>query len=218
MRPPHPSRPRTARHRRRAPLAVQAVAFSLAAGPACVDPAMTGSRAGAILIIERIVAAPGGRPDRPPATYLQSDVCVRDEGAGSCRVFDDIGQVTTRLRLKDAGAPESPASPTAASFVTLNRYRVRYVRSDGRHRPGVDVPHPLEGAMTATTMAGNQTAAFTLVRASAKLEPPLRALTGGGGAVIVNATAEIDFYGHDQTGAGVVASGRIGVSFADWAD
>lgn len=218
MRPPHPSRARTGRHPRRAPLAVQAFVFSLAAGSACIDPAVTGSRAGAILIIERIVATPGGRPDRPPATYLQSDVCVRDEAGGSCRVFDDIGQVTTRLRLKDPGALESPASPTAASFVTINRYRVRYVRSDGRRRPGVDVPHPMEGAMTATTMAGSQTAAFTLVRASAKLEPPLRALTGGGGAVIVNATAEIDFYGHDQTGAGVVASGRIGVSFADWAD
>ena len=218
MRPPHRPRAGTARHRRRAPLAVQAVALSLAAGPACIDPAMTASRAGAVLFIERIVAAPGGRPDRPPATYLQSDVCVRDDAGGSCRVFDDIGQVTTRLRLKDPGAPESPASPTTASFVTLNRYRVRYVRSDGRHRAGVDVPHPLEGAMTATTMAGSQTAAFILVRASAKLEPPLRALTGGGGAVILNATAEIDFYGHDQTGAGVVASGRIGVSFADWAD
>ena len=218
MRPPHPSRARTGRQRRRAPLAVQALVFSLAAGPACTDPAVTGSRAGAILIVERIVAAPGGKPDRPPATYLQSDVCVRDGGGGSCRAFDDVGQVTTRLRLKDPGAPGNPASPTAASFVTINRYRVRYVRSDGRHRPGVDVPHPIEGAMTATTMAGSQTAAFILVRASAKLEPPLRALTGGGGAVIVNATAEIDFYGHDQTGAGVVASGRIGVSFADWAD
>ena len=218
MRPPHPTSARTGRQARRAPLAVQALVLSLAAGPACIDPAVTGSRAGAILIIERIVAAPGGKPDRPPTTYLQSDVCVRDEAGGSCGVFDDVGQVTTRLRLKDPGALESPASPTAASFVTINRYRVRYVRSDGRHRPGVDVPHPMEGAMTATTMAGSQTAAFTLVRASAKLEPPLRALTGGGGAVIVNTTAEIDFYGHDQTGAGVVVSGRIGVSFADWAD
>ncbi len=218
MRPPHQARGRAGRNRRRAPLAARALVVSLAAGPACIDPGVTGSRAGALLVIERIVAVPGGRPDRPPATYLQSDVCVRDEAGGSCRVFDDIGQVTTRLRLKDPGAPESPAAPSAASFVTINRYRVRYVRSDGRHRPGVDVPHPMEGAMTATTMEGSQTAAFTLVRASAKLEPPLRALTGGGGAVIVNATAEIDFYGHDQTGAGVVASGRIGVSFADWED
>lgn len=195
-----------------------ALVLSLAAGPGCINPAVTGSRASAVLIIERIVAVPGGRSDRPATTYLQSDVCIRDEAGGSCRVFDDVGQVTTRLRLKDAGAIENPSAPTAANFITINRYRVRYIRSDGRHRPGVDVPHPWEGAMTATTMTESQTAAFTLVRASAKLEAPLRALARGGGAVILNATAEIDFYGHDQTGAGVSATGRIGVHFADWTD
>ena len=211
-------RNRGRRWRGRAPRVVLALALSLAARPGCINPAVTGSRASAGLIIERIVAVPGGRSDRSPATYLQSDVCVRGEAGGPCRVFDDVGQVTTRLRFKDPGTVENPSSPTTANFVTINRYRVRYVRSDGRHRPGIDVPHPWEGALTATTMAESQTAAFTLVRASAKLEAPLRALTGGGGAVILNATAEIDFYGHDQTGAGVAATGRIGVHFADWAD
>ena len=198
--------------------ATLAIVLAWTTNSGCLSPRMTGSRASSGLIIERIVAVPGGGSDRSPATYLQSDVCVRDEAGGLCEVFDDIGEVTTRLFLKDPGTVESPSSPTTANFVTLNRYRIRYVRSDGRDRPGVDVPYPWEGAMTATTMAESQTASFTLVRASAKLEAPLRALAGGGGAVVLNATAEIDFYGHDQTGAGVAASGRIGVHFADWAD
>ena len=210
-------RPRRVR-RGRAPQWMLAAVFSLASGPGCINPAVTGSRAGAGLIIERITAVPGGRANGSPAGYLQSDVCVRDEARGPCQVFDDIGQVTTRLHFKDPGTVDNPSSPTTANFVTLKRYRVRYVRSDGRDRPGIDVPHPWEGAMTATTMAESQTAAFTLVRASAKLEAPLRALIDGGGAVILNAAAEIDFYGHDQTGAGVAATGRIGVHFADWAN
>ena len=195
------------------------VLLSGTAGPGCVHPGVTGSRASTGLVIERIAAVPGGGPDGSPATYLQSDVCVRDGDAGGpCQVFDDIGQVTTRLLFKDPGTVENPSSPTTVNFVTIDRYRIRYVRSDGRNRPGIDVPYPWEGAMTATTMAESQTAAFTLVRASAKLEAPLRALAGGGGAVILNAMAEIDFYGHDQTGSGVAATGRIGVHFADWAD
>ena len=209
---------RALRRQRRALRAMLALVLGPATGPGCIDPGVTGSRASAGLIIERIAAVAGGASDRSPATYLQSDVCDRDAAAGPCRVFDDIGQVTTRLRLKDPGTPENPTSPTSANFVTIDRYRVRYVRSDGRDRPGIDVPHSWEGAMTATTMAESQTAAFTLVRASAKLEAPLRALTGGGGAVILNTTAVIDFYGHDQTGAGVTATGRIGVHFADWAN
>ena len=194
------------------------VLLSGAAPPGCVHPGVTGSRASTGLVIERIAAVPGGGPDRSPATYLQSDVCVRDDAGGPCQVFDDIGQVTTRLLFKDPGTVENPSSPTTANFVTIDRYRIRYVRSDGRNRPGIDVPYPWEGAMTVTTMAESQAAAFTLVRASAKLEAPLRALAGGGGAVILNTVAEIDFYGHDQTGAGVAATGRIGVHFADWAD
>lgn len=194
------------------------LAILLSASSGCVNPQVTGSRASAGLIIERLEAVPGGGPDGSPATYLQSDVCVRREGGGSCQVFDDIGHVTTRLFLKDPGPAENPSSPTPANFITIDRYRVRYVRSDGRGRPGIDVPHPWEGAMTATASGESRTASFTLVRASAKLEAPLRALVDGGGAVILNATAEIDFYGRDQTGAGVAATGRIGVHFADWAD
>ncbi len=116
-----------------------ALALAPATGPGCIDPAVTGSRASAGLIIERIVAVPGGRSDRSPATYLQSDVCVRDTAGGPCQVFDDIGQVTTRLHFKDPGTPDNPSSPTTANFVTIDRYRVRYVRSDGRDRPGIDV-------------------------------------------------------------------------------
>jgi hypothetical protein len=143
---------------------------------------------------------------------LQSDVSTR--GAA----FDDIARVTTRLALKDPGTPENPALPTTANYITVTRYRVEYRRSDGRNTPGVDVPFPFDGGMTFTTVTGIQTAEFVLVRASAKLEGPLRSLREGGGAIVINTIAEVTFYGADQTGADVSAMGTIGVNFADWSD
>ena len=156
--------------------------------------------------------ASGGTNDDPIPTFLESDVLTN----GS--VFDDIGRVTTRVALKDPGTPESPTSPTSANFVTVTRYRVVYQRTDGRNVPGVDVPFPMDGAVTFTVVSGPQSAEFILVRASAKLEQPLRPLVGGGGAIIINTLAEVTFYGKDQTGAEVVATGTITVNFADWAD
>ncbi len=120
--------------------------------------------------------------------------------------------------MKDPGTSENPTSPTTANYVTVTRYRVVYRRADGRSMPGVDVPFSIDGAVTFTTVSGIQAAEFVLVRASAKLEAPLRALAQGGGAIIINTMAEVTFYGRDQTGAEVAASGAIGIHFADWAD
>ena len=59
---------------------------------------------------------------------------------------------------------------------------------------------------------------FTLVRAHAKLEPSLMNLWLLGGDVAISTIVEIIFFGHDQTGTGIRASGTIGINFADWAD
>ncbi len=178
----------------------------------CINDAITSSRSSVNLIIERIGAAAGGSNLDPINTYLQSDVLTFGG------VFDDIARVTTRISFKDPGTSENPASPTTANFITIRRYHVRYVRGDGRNTPGVDVPYPWWGAVTSTTVSGIQTAEFVLVRASSKLEPPLRTLIGGGGQIVINTIAEITFYATDQTGAEVTALGTIGVNFADWAD
>ncbi len=125
--------------------------------------------------------------------------------------------MTTRLLLKDPGTVDAPASPTTVNYVTVTRYRVVYRRTDGRSTPGVDVPLPIDGALTFTTADGTRTADFVLVlRAAAKLEPPLQALAGGAG--VIHAHAQVTLYGADQAGAAVEASGAIGIDFADWAD
>ena len=180
-------------------------------GTAACNELVGASRSSTILVIERIGAARGGTPDDPIPTFLDSDV-VTNGG-----VFADIGRVTTRLAFKSPGTSENPASPTSANWVTITGYRIVYRRTDGRATPGVDVPHPFEGGMTMTTLDIG-TGEFTLVRAQAKLEPPLILLRDGGGAVALSVIAEITFTGHDQTGAAVTADGTIGINFADYAD
>lgn len=138
---------------------------------------------------------------------VESDV-VTDEGS----IFTDSGVATLRLQMKDVeGLPPSPVNA-----ITLTQYRVEYVRTDGRNTPGVDVPFPFTGGVTAT-ISSSGTVAFTLVRVQAKLEAPLRALRGGGGAIAISTIARITFYGHDQTGREVSVTGNLDVTFADWA-
>jgi hypothetical protein len=110
----------------------------------------------------------------PAGTFvnvLQSDV---ETGGG---VFEDPGQVTMHLDLKDIAQ-----TPTTNNNVTFSHYRVQFRRTDGRNAEGVDVPYAFEGAITFTVRAGaNTTASFSLVRAQAKLEPPLITLGAAAG-------------------------------------
>ena len=52
--------------------------------------------------------------------------------------------VTVTLRVE----PKNPAvATTATNAVTMTRYRVNFVRSDGRNTPGADVPSGFDGAL-----------------------------------------------------------------------
>ena len=164
------------------------------------------------LIISALEASPGSDASTF-TTNLLSDV-VTVVGTQPT-FFNDLGRVTFALGLKDPGSSTSPASPTQANWITVDRYRVRYIRSDGRNTPGVDVPYPFDGAFT-VTVSDDATGGFELVRVQAKLEAPLGALAGNG--VVISTIAEVTFYGHDQTGRDVSTVGRIGVDFANFAD
>ena len=123
-----------------------------------------------------------------------------------------------RLALKDPGTAETPNIPSTSNFITVTRYRVNYVRADGRNTPGVDVPYPFDGGMTVTVGDSPVIAAFTVVRVQAKEEAPLLPLAGFGGALDISTIAEITFFGKDQAGRDVTVSGKLGINFADWGD
>ena len=167
-----------------------------------------------VLIITELIAAPGAEPTKFGATLFSDVITVVDDKAG---IYPDNGRVTMALQLKDPGPASSPSAPTANNAITLDRYHVSYIRADGRNTPGVDVPYPFDGAVTFTVTAGtSMSESFELVRHMAKEEAPLRALQDS--PVIINTITEVTFYGHDQQGRSVSATGHIGIEFGNFAD
>jgi hypothetical protein len=126
------------------------------------------------------------------------------------------------------------ASTSALEHVRLERYEVRFTRSDGRNVEGVDVPFRTTGPLnlrfhTPTgTEEVEQQLAIVLVRQQAKIEPPLRNLVGVfgqpitalqfSGPGVITTTAEITLHAAQVvTGEGLTASARVPVIFADFA-
>lgn len=176
------------------------------------------------LIIASLQGASGAKPT-DLSGVLSSDVRTLvkvTDGSGAQvlqpTVFADVGQVTFTLAMKDPGTTESPTKPTSTNFITVTRYHVDYVRSDGRNTQGVDVPYSFDGATTTTVTDVGGTATLTLVRVQAKEETPLLTLVNGGGQGTISTIARVTFYGTDQAGRAVTVMGQISVNFSDWGD
>lgn len=181
---------------------------------ACGDMARQGT-ASSYLQITQLDAASGAEPEAFDGVLASDVITVTDEDTGATTIYEDPGRVSFTLALKDPGPAGNPAAPSVANAITINRYRVRYIRTDGRNTQGVDVPYGFDGAFT-VTVSDTAQASFSLVRAQAKAEAPLAALAGNG--VIISTIAEVTFYGRDQTGREVIVTGNIGVNFANWGD
>ena len=192
---------------RRAALAF--VAAAALATAACGDKVLQG-KGSSYLVIDQLAAASGAKAETF-STVLQSDVLTKGD------VLEDLGKVTLHIAMKDVTVTTG-TEPTANNVITVNRYHVDFVRSDGRNQPAVDVPYSIDGAVTGTVTTSQTALVFTLVPKQRKLEAPLRALRNQGGAVAIMTIANVTFYGYDQAGNAVVVTGSISVNFADWAD
>jgi hypothetical protein len=187
----------------------------------CGEVARNG-RAPVQVVIVTLEAASGAEPEEFGGT-LASDVVTLVERQISGQtvqvptIFGDLGRVTMRLVLRDPGEPAVPSTPSELNTVSFNRYRVTYRRTDGRNTPGVDVPYPFDSAVTFTVPTnGEVSAAFGIVRLTAKQEAPLAALETSN--VFISTIGEITFYGRDQAGNEVTAVGLIGITFGNFGD
>jgi len=177
----------------------------------------------AYLIIDTLSAASGAKPSEFGGT-LSSDVLtyvkktVDGQSTLVPTVYADSATVKMRLGLKDPGSAQTPTSPTTPNFITVTRYHVDFIRSDGRNTQGVDVPYSFDGGSTFTVSDTGGSANFTIVRIQAKEEAPLQALIANGGAQVISTIARITFFGTDQAGREVSIVGQISVNFADWGD
>jgi len=145
-------------------------------------------------------------------TPMKSDVLK--EGS----IFNDQTEIAIAVRFKNPNIDTVPQIPSA---VIIERYEVKYRRSDGKGVEGQDVPFAISGNVTAAydvKNSGTDPLIIDVVRAQAKLEPPLRNLQGGGGAIIVTMFADITLHGRTISGQPVTGTGSLQIDFADWAD
>ncbi len=199
------------------------IVIALAAGAVSCGDVARSSRSPSLLIIDSLAAARGNTPGTFGGNLL-SDVLTMVTSPDPCTaktpcptIFNDIGQAKLRFTMKDPGPPGQPTLPSDLNAVTIDRYHVEYVRSDGRSAPGVDVPYPFDAAVTGTIAVGNQvTLGFELVRVTAKEESPLVQLITVPN--VLSTIAKVTFYGHDQAGNDLSVTGMIQVDFGNFAD
>ena len=194
-----------------------AFAVLLAATTSCGDAVRAG-RSSVFLVIDSLQAAQGNKPGSLGGT-LTSDVLTNVTTPAPCSaaapcptVFNDVGQVVFRLSAKDVSV-----APTTNNQVTVSRYHVTYRRADGRNTAGVDVPFSFDGAVTATVPAtGTVSLGFEIVRIVAKKEAPLVQLVSN--LDYITTIAEVTFYGRDQVGNDIDATGSMSIIFGNYGD
>jgi hypothetical protein len=205
---------------KRAAAFMVAAAMALSSG-GCVPEWAQQNSSPYIMEIASITNADGALP-------ITSDVNNAETGGFE----NDNAIVTVNLFRKNNNAD---LATTAVEHVYLERYEVRYFRTDGHNTEGQDVPYRVTGPMGNlrfhTVAAGEEVEAeaiITIVRHQAKLEPPLRNLriprAGDSGSVLVpqqaifTAIAEITIHGRTVQGDALQAVGRVPVTFGDFAD
>ena len=144
---------------------------------------------------------------------LSSDVAISNGG-----VCPDIVNLRVENHFRNPGI-------TATGFrhdFTVERYEVRYFRSDGRNTEGVDVPYTITGNLAQEVIEeGSVNMPLEVVRRQAKLEPPLRNMVSApsGGAIVVTMFAEITLHARTTTGQITnPVSGRMQIDFANFGD
>jgi len=180
-------------------------------------------RAPSYLVIDSLAGIRGFSTAGTPSSTLISDVITNVTTPPPCTqdspcpvIFGDSGQAIMHIALKDPGTAAAPSAPSEVNSITITRYHVDYVRADGRNTPGVDVPYGFDGAVTVTVTAGATTFGFQLVRVVAKEEGPLVQLKNSN--TFITSIARVTFYGHDQAGNEVTATGSIQIDFGNYGD
>ena len=113
------------------------VALALAGAVSCGHQNTTG-RSPSYLVIDALRGASGAKPDTFGSS-VESDVVtnvkvqVGGQEVFQPTIYEDMGQVTLRMALKDI----SLTSPTSTNSITVTRYHVKFKRSDGRETASV---------------------------------------------------------------------------------
>ena len=132
-------------------------------------------------------------------------------------IFNDVGQATLSLVLKDQGTVARGADRAERRDAESLSHRLPAGGWPQHARRGRAVPGRRRRDRDGRRLAPSPVA-FEMVRHQAKLEQPLRSLANFGGRLFITTIAEVTFYGSDLAGNDVQATGTINVSFSDYAD
>ncbi len=175
------------------------------------NPIEDDSRSDSVLLVVQIT---GTDIDDNEVNFLQSDVVMIDQDTAAETVAADAAKVTFTAEPLD---PEPLLGTSYHNDIFVTSYVVSYSRSDGKNQEGIEIPYSFDGALSTRVQVDAQTdVSFVIVRAVAKLEPPLVNLTKGRGEGELKTTARIDFYGHDTLGNKVKATGYLTIFFANY--
>lgn len=179
-----------------------------------------------ILLLTSAIASGGCTPDW--AKNGESQVILLMTGINEGTPLDSDVQISTGsvcpdlvpLRLENHFKNPNITNTGFRHDVTVERYEVHYIRSDGRNQEGVDVPFSITGNVAQEVQeASAATLNLEVVRRQAKLEPPLRQLRGGGGALIVTMFAVVTVHARTTTGEITnPVTARLQIDFADYGD
>ena len=183
-------------------------------------------RAKAIVLVLGALAASGCVPDW--AKQGDSPEILLMTGINSGAPLESDVRISTGsvcpdfVPLRVENHQKNPLN-TDASFradIVIERYGVRYFRSDGRSTEGVDVPYAISGNVAQEVQGGSAAVlSLEVVRRQAKLEPPLRNLVNLGGGQVVTMFAEVTLHARSTVNQTTnTATARLQIDFADFKD
>jgi hypothetical protein len=179
------------------------VILGAALAVACTPDFVEQNASNVLLRVTGVAAEAGG--DGEGGATLISDI-ASTEG-----VFNDNVTITLQNLSKNPSIP----APGAFNDVVVERYQIRYVRSDGHNAEGVDVPFSISGGLSTLIPAGGTgSVSFTVVRHQAKFEPPLVNIGSAGG--LLTMFAQIDLFGRTTSGQAVGARATLEIAFGDF--
>jgi hypothetical protein len=164
------------------------------------------------------------------STVIFSDVFIAGGGSGSSEqdgtVVNDPASVELANVLLD---PNSDQGISFYNTITVDQIKVEYSRSDGRNVEGVDVPISFTQQIKSVIFPSESSegrvsltyypVVFTIIRHSAKLEPPLRDLKELGEEKVLKLDAKITVYGTDGSGRAVEpAVGHVSIWCSNFSD
>ncbi len=162
-----------------------------------------------------VVQIIGRNADGQESDWLASDVVTVDD-EGNETVYEDSVRVVFMNTWLNFGFE---STPTELNDLIVTKYRVTYVRADGRNEPGKDVPFPFEDVTNIHVPVTQEgTGEIVIVRAVAKLEEPLWSLRFLSAERELSVTAHIVFWAHDLIGRVVQTQATFPIHFANWAD